>query len=420
MRIVSLLLLVFASTGCQPSPVGSNGPNAADSPDGETEMLNDPLVATLQSTTVNDLTSLSVQMTDFSVTPYGRKKKIDLLPYVEKILPLLKESRLVDSGQIGVGMAPTGSIVLATNDGARLELDLYPFGFFINGKEIEPAVYIYHSELTYFWNALKYDSDNRVYSEIAYRDLLFEYASGGGVNMNMDALSELTKFKDSRAVSLVPEYLIRDDSLLLSLTNLEEIDDPLAIAAVCRHLYSDDINSARFAADVLESWGQIDELHRRTFSPQPADLKNVDGNSSDFCTHMAHWYAENGKYSNAVKTIRTLGLGRFQINRAFCLLRPLQPRTENEFGRRAPAPTESERLEILLLMADFVENRSGDLYVLFLRDLWNALGVQYDVDVEKMVPRNEDGEDFFRNEHDGKKAADAIREWLAQQRDDAG
>lgn len=414
MRTLSILFLVLASTGCQPSPDVPDGSKVSDLAHTQIEPISvDPLRAMLETVSAKDIASLSIEMIDFAAVPYGRKEKIDLLPEAEKMLPLLKKSRLVNSGQIGVGMAPIGYIALTSNDGDELDLDLYPFGFFINGTEKQPTVYVYNSELTHFWNALKYDSNNRVYSESAYRDLLFEYASSAAGETG--AFSELTDFKDTRVVTLVPDYLNRTDSVLSSLKNLENIDDPSAIAAVCRHLYSDNLNTSRFAADVLESWGKIDELHRRTFSPEPADLKNTSGNSSDFCTHMACWYSENGKYSNAVKTIRAHGLGRFQLIRASCLLRPLHPRSDDSFGMPDPIPTELERLEILLLMADLVEKRSGDLYVMFLRNLWDALGVQYDIDVKKMVPRNKDKEDFFRNEYDGKNAADAIREWLGQQ-----
>ncbi len=416
--LLILLALTSASVGCQPPQRQLDVSPSAQPQTDERRSAgpHDPLGTALESIAAEDITSLSISLFEYDhgSNPETQETKIDITSEREHVLPLLKNSRLVNSGFMGVGMWPIGSLELTAKNGLALEFALYPFGFFLTESTSDseyPTMYVYDTELKHFWNALKYDNANRIYSEESYRDLLFRYASRP--DDKLDAFMEFAEsFDDPRIVALIPSYLNKTGRVLFSLRRLKNIDDPRAIDAVCRHLYSRDINTSRIAADVLDSWGQLAELNRRTFFPSPDDLKDMEGGSANFCTHMAHWYAEHGRYSDAVKTVRAHGIDQFDLTRDYCLLRPLHPHDEASVGKPDPKPTEVERLEIILLMADIVEQRG--LSVLGLRDLWDAMGVQYDIDADKLVPRDEESELFFGDVPTRKKAANAMRKWLQE------
>lgn len=396
-------------------PTGKNEPKSPAPAEGQVTKPMDPIAEALRSVEVDDIASISIVLVEIDPSAASPKKEtpLDLTSEAKNLLPLLKQSSLVNSGFFGVGTWPSGSFSLSTKSGDKVEFDIYPFGFFFKSSEppADGTIYHYDSPLKNFWNALKYDNANRIYSEQQYRDLLLGYCKGP--DGDSKAFDELVRnFRDPRVVPLIPEYLKRSGDHLGELTRLEKIDDVEAIAAVCRFLYSTDINKARFAADALESWGQISEVEQRAFSLPEEEYPEFGLNKTAFCTHIAHWFAENGRYSDAVKTVRVYGFDNYKISGAFCLLRPLKPVDDPIFADEFAKPTDEQRKEILLLMADLVEHETDQLFVNFLTDLWDAMGAQYDVASETIVPRNPESDEFFRDKATGKLAADAIRKWV--------
>jgi hypothetical protein len=367
----------------------------------------DPLIETAKKLDAKGVKSITVHLWG---NGESKKTDVDVTADAEKIIDVLRRSQLRRSVHFQCGCIPFCMVEIQPEAGDRILLECHEHHSLYYYDERKN--YEYRSDLFFFLDALQFDTKNRVFSEKQYRDMLLRYAKSD--RGDVEALRRLAGLNEHRILSLIPSYLQRSEdleriSVLQSLEEMKDVDDVQAINSVKSCLDAKDINTCWEACRVLTNWGHLTMLRKLALQKRAKPSKV-------FTTHVACWFVETERYTDAVETVRAQGIDCLDGVYLYDFLRPVLAEYPGSWESTGPARrhlTAKEKRAVFLLFADIIEQTDA-IPQLNWPDLWDAFGAEFDPQSKTMVKHTygKRGPEIERSDPIARKEiARALRDW---------